>query len=169
MPWQACHLLSFSLERKGPKVQGRLNRSSPRPSKCLTLRSRSDFFEVKRQAPLREGQALSRPLRTLPRTSAVPLAPNPVGRRRSRSRWATLRPLGLIAEEHPRSPERQGVPSAQGIAGLRPRSPKGKRYYSTILFFNTIPDSKRQQTITVDYKRLLNGLVLTGFASLLDN
>ena len=34
---------------------------------------------------------------------------------------------------------------------------------------NTISDSKRQQTTTVDYKRLINGLVLTRFASLLRN
>ena len=34
------------------------------------------------------------------------------------------------------------------------------------LFFNIIPDSKRQQTTTVDYKRLFNGFVLTGSASL---
>ena len=58
---------SFSLERKGTKVQGRLHRTSPRLSKHLTLRSRSTFCEGKRQAPLREGQALSHPLRALPR------------------------------------------------------------------------------------------------------
>ena len=31
---------------------------------------------------------------------------------------------------------------------------------------NEIPDNKRQQTTTVDYKRLINGLVLTEFAIL---
>ena len=35
-----------------------------------------------------------------------------------------------------------------------------------IIKTNNIPDSKRQQTITVDYKRLFNGLVLTRVASL---
>ena len=42
--------------------------------------------------------------------------------------------------------------------------------YSSIvciqLFFNIILDSKRQQTTTVDNKRLFNGLVLTRVASL---
>ena len=32
-----------------------------------------------------------------------------------------------------------------------------------------LPDSKRQQTTTVDYKRLINSLVLTRFASLQHN
>ena len=27
----------------------------------------------------------------------------------------------------------------------------------TMMIFNNIPDSKRQQTTTVDYKRLING------------
>ena len=35
-----------------------------------------------------------------------------------------------------------------------------------IIKTNNIPDSKRQQTITVDYKRLINGFILTGVASL---
>ena len=35
-----------------------------------------------------------------------------------------------------------------------------------LLIFNYISDSKRQQTTTVDYKRLINGFVLTWFASL---
>jgi translation elongation factor P/translation initiation factor 5A len=35
-----------------------------------------------------------------------------------------------------------------------------------IIKINNIPDSKRQQTTTVDYKRLFNGLVLTRVASL---
>ena len=34
------------------------------------------------------------------------------------------------------------------------------------LIINNIPDSKRQQTTTVDNKRLINGLVLTEFPSL---
>ena len=34
---------------------------------------------------------------------------------------------------------------------------------------NNLSDSKRQQTTTVDYKRLFNGLVLTRFASLRHN
>ena len=37
--------------------------------------------------------------------------------------------------------------------------------YNIILIFNNKPDSKRQQTTTVDNKRLFNGLVLTdGFS-----
>ena len=35
-----------------------------------------------------------------------------------------------------------------------------------IIKTNNISDSKRQQTITVDYKRLFNGSILTGVASL---
>ena len=35
-----------------------------------------------------------------------------------------------------------------------------------IIKTNNISDNKRQQTTTVDYKRLFNGFVLTGFASL---
>ena len=35
-----------------------------------------------------------------------------------------------------------------------------------IIKTNNIPDSKRQQTTTVDYKRLINGFILTGVASL---
>ena len=35
-----------------------------------------------------------------------------------------------------------------------------------LLFFNNISDNKRQQTLTVDYKRLFNGLVLTDVFSL---
>jgi hypothetical protein len=68
----ACCCLFLLLDEKEPKNQGRLHRTSPRPSKGLTLRSRSAFCEGKRQAPLREGQALSRPLRALPRPAAVP-------------------------------------------------------------------------------------------------
>ena len=93
------------------KNQGRLHRSSPRPSKRLTLRSRSDFCEVKRQAPLCEGQALSRPLRALPRPSAMPPHPtrSSVGVPSLRDCRETLpplyfaRPKSLIAEGRPRS------------------------------------------------------------------
>ena len=35
-----------------------------------------------------------------------------------------------------------------------------------LLIFHNISDSKRQQTTTVDYNRLINGLVLMGFAFL---
>ena len=35
-----------------------------------------------------------------------------------------------------------------------------------LLVFNNISDNKRQQTTTVDYKCLINGFVLTGFAYL---
>ena len=71
----ACCCLFLLLDEKEPKNQGRLHRTSPRPSKGLTLRSRSTFCEGKRQAPLREGQALSRPLRALPRPAALPPRP----------------------------------------------------------------------------------------------
>ena len=74
--WRASVVfLSFCLETKGPKVQGRLHRASPRLSKRLTLRSRSAFCEGKRQAPLREGQPFSHPLRALPRPAALPPRP----------------------------------------------------------------------------------------------
>ena len=42
----------------------------------------------------------------------------------------------------------------------------GQHVYNIILIFNNKPDSKRQQTTTVDYKRLINGFVLTRVASL---
>ncbi len=109
-------------EVKGRKNQGRLNRSSPRPSKCLTLRSRSDFFEVKRQAPLREGQALSRPLRTRlvslsnhPRTSAMARAPNPVKSRRSQCNRTTLTPFAVIAVPHSRNEVTRDLLCGNGI------------------------------------------------------
>ena len=74
--WRASVVfLSFCLETKGPKVQGRLHRTSPRLSKRLTLRSRSAFCKGKRQAPLREGQPFSHPLRALPRPAAPPPRP----------------------------------------------------------------------------------------------
>ena len=65
----------FPLMGKEPKDQGRLHRTSPRLSKRLTLRSRSTFCEGKRQAPLREGQTFSHPLRALPRPAAGPAHP----------------------------------------------------------------------------------------------
>ena len=74
----ACGLLfyvPFPLMGKEPKDQGRLHRTSPRLSKRLTLRSRSAFSEGKRQAPLREGQPFSHPLRALPRPAAGPAHP----------------------------------------------------------------------------------------------
>ena len=37
------------------------------------------------------------------------------------------------------------------------------------LFISNLPDSKRQQTTTVDNKRLFDGLILTRFASLRHN
>ena len=39
-------------------------------------------------------------------------------------------------------------------------------YFHNNKTINTISDSKRQQTTAVDYKRLINGFVLTRFASL---
>ena len=41
--------------------------------------------------------------------------------------------------------------------------------YIITLIINNKPDSKRQQTTTVDNKRLFNGLVLKWFASLRHN
>ena len=67
--------LSFPLDRKGPKGQGQNKWPTRGRPKCLTFRLRSDFCEVKRQTPLCEGQALSRPLQALPRTSAMPPHP----------------------------------------------------------------------------------------------
>jgi hypothetical protein len=41
-----------------------------------------------------------------------------------------------------------------------------QRIHNITLIINNKPDSKRQQTTTVDYKRLFNGLVLTNGFSL---
>ena len=41
-----------------------------------------------------------------------------------------------------------------------------QKQFDKQLYYSIISDSKRQQTTTVDYKRLINGLVLTGFAIL---
>ena len=41
-----------------------------------------------------------------------------------------------------------------------------QKQFDKPLYHNKISDSKRQQTTTVDYKRLINGFVLTGFAFL---
>jgi hypothetical protein len=65
------------------------------------------------------------------------------------------------------------VPAGHG-QNAGQRSPKGrtKRLTFTVGYFdfpmktNNLSDNKRQQTTTVDYKRLFNGLVLKGFAFL---
>ena len=44
-----------------------------------------------------------------------------------------------------------------------------QKQFDKQFYYNIISDSKRQQTTTVDYKRLINGFVLTGFASLQRN
>jgi hypothetical protein len=44
--------------------------------------------------------------------------------------------------------------------------PLNYQFVRILLILKNLPDSKRQQTITVDYKRLFNGFVLTGFAFL---
>ena len=41
-----------------------------------------------------------------------------------------------------------------------------QKQFDKQLYYSIIPDNKRQQTTTVDYKRLINGFVLTGFAFL---
>jgi len=41
-----------------------------------------------------------------------------------------------------------------------------QKQFDKLLYYKIIPDSKRQQTTTVDNKRLINGFFLTGFASL---
>ena len=41
-----------------------------------------------------------------------------------------------------------------------------QKQFDKTLYYSIIPDSKRQQTTTVDNKRLFNGFILTGFASL---
>ena len=41
-----------------------------------------------------------------------------------------------------------------------------QKQFDKQFYYSIISDSKRQQTTTVDYKRLINGFVLTGFASL---
>ena len=40
------------------------------------------------------------------------------------------------------------------------------KFFFLVLIFNNLSDNKRQQTVTVDYKRLLNGFVLTDDVSL---
>ena len=62
MSQRHCLLLSFLLDQKGPKSQGQNHRPAAQSPNRLTFRSGSDFCEVKRQAPLRENQAVSRPL-----------------------------------------------------------------------------------------------------------
>ena len=84
-PKRLYFFLSFPLDRKGPKDQGRHHRSFPRPSKCLTHRSWSAFSEGKRQAPIREGQALSQPFANASPHVGRASAPNPVKSRYSRS------------------------------------------------------------------------------------
>ena len=41
-----------------------------------------------------------------------------------------------------------------------------QKQFDKPLNYNKIPDSKRQQTTTVDNKRLINGLVLTSVVTL---
>ena len=41
-----------------------------------------------------------------------------------------------------------------------------QKQFDKQLYYNIIPDSKRQQTTTVDYKRLINGFFLTNGISL---
>ena len=41
-----------------------------------------------------------------------------------------------------------------------------QKQFDKPLNYNKIPDSKRQQTTTVDYKRLINGFFLTSVVSL---
>ena len=41
-----------------------------------------------------------------------------------------------------------------------------QKQFDKSLYYRIISDSKRQQTITVDYKRLINGLVLTSVVTL---
>ena len=41
-----------------------------------------------------------------------------------------------------------------------------QKQFDKPLNYNKIPDSKRQQTTIVDYKRLINGFILTRFAFL---
>jgi len=65
--------------------------------KGLSLRSRGAFCEGKRQAPLCEAQALSLPLASAARMSAMAHAPYPVKNRRSQYQTTPLRPLGVIA------------------------------------------------------------------------
>jgi hypothetical protein len=66
-------LLFLLLDEKQPKNQGRLHRTSPRLSKRLTFKSGSACRQT--QAPLRESQAFSHPLRALPRPAAPPPRP----------------------------------------------------------------------------------------------
>ena len=51
-------------------------------------------------------------------------------------------------------------------SGRLPMIPTVLHETNTSLRTSTIPDSKRQQTTTVDNKRLINGLILAEFAIL---
>ena len=181
--WRASVVfLSFCLETKGPKVQGRLHRTSPRLSKRLTLRSRSAFCEGKRQAPLREGQPFSHPLRALPRhVGRVPRAqpgrslafPHTVSVVIASFLNGTFPLLAVIAGADPRSPMLLGFTPVVASRHREARSDPFMTDLCKICFKKNInfipsylPDNKRLQTTTVDYKRLINGLVLTRIASL---
>ena len=41
-----------------------------------------------------------------------------------------------------------------------------QKQFDKQLYYSIIPDNKRQQTTTVDYKRLINGFILTVGVSL---
>ena len=106
--WRQSLFLPFPLMGNEAKGSRPTPSASPRPSKGLTLRSRSAFCEGKRQAPLSEGQALSRPLQALPRPSAGARAPNPVEGGRSHSRRFHLLFLCRHRGLDPRSPTPKG-------------------------------------------------------------
>ena len=78
----------------------------------------------------------------------------------------------MLTHCHRLRPADEGVlayRSDTSIRDLRNRNSYPEYRYCIFLFSNIIPDSKRQQTTTVDNKRLINGLVLTRFASLRQN
>ena len=84
-------------------------------------------------------------------------------------------PLAVMADKDPPSPTLLGLTP---VVASRHREEERrsdpfmtdlrKIYFPKNIHFipNYLPDSKRQQTTTVDYKRLINGLVLTNSVSL---
>ena len=68
--------MSFPLDGKGPKDQGRLYRTYPRVSKRLTFKSGSVFFEYKRKRPSVKVKRLVIPCKRFPaRRPCLPAQP----------------------------------------------------------------------------------------------
>ena len=83
-------------------------------------------------------------------------------------------PLAVMADKDPPSPKLLGFTLVVASRHREERSDPFMPDLCKICFpqknihfiLSYLSDNKRQQTTTVDYKRLFNGLVLTRFASL---